>query len=1432
MKRVISLLFSVSLALGAAAQTTKVVEMNFQQPSTISPPTAAPAVPDDPAQRESYIYSYIDGVALSSGGVTLTASGGIHNEGETAKHSYTWRKGYDDNGVKRTENTDEGTYYLEIRTSDTDDVVATDPTQQMKLTIAVPAGSTIKKIEFPGQSVLNSCEYLRLIDAEDGTMGFDSSTFVSTFTAAEGKELHSVTFTCPRKKDNGVNMSPRKIYKVLVTVEENEVPVESKTAVFDFTQPSTISPSEYAPAVPETNRESRYEVDINGVTFKSSDVSFTVKGGLIITATGKPSNNYTWRRGYNDDGTKNTDNPQDGRYYISLSPSAAEDVLATDPSQQSVFSVAAPEGYFIKEVTFQGDKANSVSYFKLLDSEAGTATNAQVEGSLMYEQRFLPKEGTQPVEMKFTIPRKRDDGVGISGAIANKITVVVEKGNVPEPEPEGLPIPYSRKFKSDTGLDGMTVLDANNDGYTWEYNLSWARCTAPLGDDNTNTEGDDWLITPGLAMYGGKYYKVYTPFTSQYGTPGKIELKLGTSASPEDMTIDVMPVTEIDTRYDCISYVKVPRNGTYYLGAHCVTARDAALYTRLQSIDIYEPMPVTAPGAVTDFKASPASDGEKPYKVEITFKAPSVDLDGNPLTENLEKVVIGNGTYAGNALSTISKTFENVEPGQELSYTYTQKGTGYRVFGVVAYNASGIGAETYSGSVYVGVNKPTEPTDLTITETGTPGEVTLSWKAPELDVDGNPLNADLVTYSLTDCLSYQPIAQNVKGTSYTYQTGLTDTQQFFRFAIVAKTDGGTTMSTESPYVAVGKALAAPLTEGFERLTAIPLDFNADGGRAAIFHENDMTGAQKPYSVEGDGHYVTLYAYNSEAHPSMLTAKISLAGLTSPVLCFNMFAPIVNSGDRIFTGNELVVKAGEPGGEMKELGKFKIADLAANGWNRIVCPLGDFAGKDVQFRFEGNLNDWPNGADSQSFLFFDRMQVRENPAGTDLAAINLDTPAVAEQSYEFPVTVYVENDGVTEVELATVELYRNGELADSVDVESIAPGHVEMVELPQTLGATDGSEAVYKAVVVSESDAVASNNTTVEKIVDYKTSIHPAPEALAGTADKDAVTLSWQAPVLSDGTAESVTEDFEIEDKFAVDELEGWTFYDMDKGTLGLPTGMVLEGLTEGKTQYAWIIADESLFNAEGMAHSGTHFMTGFFNYDGRANNDIAISPELNGEAQEISFYAKSFAAKYPETIDVWYSKGTRDVADFERLDAISNVAADWTKYTFNLPKGTRFFVIRHVSADAWFVGVDDVTFTPMEAGKDVELIGYNIYRDGKKVNSRVIPDTSYIDDEMSEGRHSYAVSCVYDKGESLACAPVEVNYSSVAAIGDNGSVKVRGMKGYCLAVASGTLDVEVYSLDGVKVAEKHTSSGRLTVELPAGLYLVRANGMMTKVVVE
>ncbi len=1426
-KAFILLAMAALTAFGGMSQNVRTVEMNFQHPATIHPPTAPPTIPTNQDERASYHYSYINGVDLLTQGVTLTLRDGLHNEGEDPKHSYTWRKGYDDNGTKRTENTSEGTYYLEIRTSDNPDIISSDPSQQTKVTFTAPSGSTIKKIEIPGQSVLNSCEYLTPINPEDGTATFDSSTFMWSFTPAEGKILESVTFTCPRKKSNGVNMSTRKIYKVYVTLEGPDTPVVTKTVSYNFQRPETITPQGYAPAVPDVpeERSSMYEININGIEFISEGVTLTSTGGLHNEGQTPPSN-YTWRRGYDDFYNKRpTSDKLEGTYYLNLRMSGTDDDIATDPTQKQLLTVKAPVGATIKEVKIHGlSAANAAQYLQLTDPDAGTYTT----DNSTRVNTFTSTEGMKLTEVSFTCPRKRPDGVNLSGYLVANVEATIEMKDLPEPEPEGLPIPYSRKFKD---IDGMTVIDANNDGNTWEYNLSNARCTAPVGDANTNTEGDDWIITPGLAMYSGKYYKVYTPFVPQYGTPGKVEVKLGSSATAEGMTLDVMPTTEFDSRMDCINYVKIPSNGTYYLGVHSVTPRTGALYVKLPSIDIYEPMVPTVPSAITDLKVSPASDGVKPYKVTITFKAPSTDMDGNPLTANLEKVVIGNGTYAGNALQTVSKTFTDVTPGQELTYTYTQKSTGYKTFGIVTYNASGIGAETYTKSIYVGVNKPDEPTDLNISETDTTGEVILSWKAPETDCDGNPINPDLIKYHLTDGLTFQTIARDVKSTTYTYKTGVTNDQQFFRFYIVAETDGGSTMSVGSPSVAIGKPLTTPLTEGFERLNVMPVDFTADGGKSTIFHEGDMSGAIKPWSAEGDGCSVAMYAYDAKSHPSMLTGKIDLSGLTSPVISFDIFVPTSTDGTRLLDNNELVVKARTPQGEFKELGKVRVGDLNDKGWNRMTYSLTEFAGKTVQFQFEGNLIDYPNGTDSQSFVFMDRMQVREAHSGSDLRAIHLETPAVAEQSYEFRISTYVENDGVTPVKGASVELYRNGKKSDSRDLPVLAPGRIEHVVFNQTLNAADGAEAVYKAIIVSDPDDKEENNTTDEKKVNYKTSMHPSPESLAGTLDNSAVMLTWTPPTLPSGTAVQITESFEIEEKFAVDSLGDWTFYDLDKGTLGLPTGMVLEGLNEGKTQYAWIIADESLFQAQGMAHSGTHFMTGFFNHDGRTNNDIAVSPELNGEAQTLTFYAISFASKYPETIDVWYSDGTRDINDFKRLGGIDYVPSEWTKFSFDLPAGARFFGIRHVSGDAWIVGVDDVTFTPMEPGKDVELVGYNIYRDGERLNERPVTDTSYTDNKAEDGKHLYCISAVYDKGESLACAPIEIAFSSV----ENVTSDVTGIRGEhgCISVTStAEIRVEIFTTAGIDVADETCGIGVTNIPVEPGIYMVRIGFSTVKVIVK
>ncbi|MDZ7741002.1 MAG: S8 family serine peptidase [Bacteroidota bacterium] len=63
---------------------------------------------------------------------------------------------------------------------------------------------------------------------------------------------------------------------------------------------------------------------------------------------------------------------------------------------------------------------------------------------------------------------------------------------------------------------------------------------------------------------------------------------------------------------------------------------------------------------------------------------------------------------------------------------------------------------------------------------------------------------------------------------------------------------------------------------------------------------------------------------------------------------------------------------------------------------------------------------------------------------------------------------------------------------------------------------------------------------------------------------------------------------------------------------------------------------------------------------------------------------------------------------------------------------------------------------PNQAASLRGLLGYNIYRNGSKVNPSVVTATSYGDNGLAGGTYNYSVTAVYDAGESNHAGPVEV----------------------------------------------------------------------------
>jgi len=67
---------------------------------------------------------------------------------------------------------------------------------------------------------------------------------------------------------------------------------------------------------------------------------------------------------------------------------------------------------------------------------------------------------------------------------------------------------------------------------------------------------------------------------------------------------------------------------------------------------------------------------------------------------------------------------------------------------------------------------------------------------------------------------------------------------------------------------------------------------------------------------------------------------------------------------------------------------------------------------------------------------------------------------------------------------------------------------------------------------------------------------------------------------------------------------------------------------------------------------------------------------------------------------------------------------------------------------------------PQDNSRAIELLGYNAYRDNVLLNSSLIAGRSFIDTDVPTGSHDYAVTAVYNVGESDAAGPVTINIAS------------------------------------------------------------------------
>ena len=989
------------------------------------------------------------------------------------------------------------------------------------------------------------------------------------------------------------------------------------------------------------------------------------------------------------------------------------------------------------------------------------------------------------------------DGIASAPGISNTITM------------GGLTPPFASSF--DQGLDGFTIVDANGDG------ISFTRQDAlVLGCQHyvrINNYGyvsmDDWLLTPPLRLQRGNAYKFSFKAYTASDPAEKFEVKYGRGTSVDALTQTLLPPTEVisTSGKEYTLTVTPSESGIYTIGLHGISPMNT-FYLAFSNFSLTASFSAELPSTVTALQAAAAPRGA--LSATVSMKAPTTAISGNSLTA-LEKVELFRD---GQPI----KTFHNPAPGATLIFTDNVGSEGSYTYTATATNSEGTG-DPVSASVYIGTGIPVAPAEVRLDITDNPGEVLISWDAVTANTHGNEIDPAALTYTVSivnGALIYDPVATGVTGTTYRYTPVEPGEQKFLQYAVTAVAPAGTSDATLSAMKPVG----TPATSFHEGCSAPDQAWRVSGSTSTwtITGEYD-TGIP---TQDGDNGYFAMAGQENGSTADLFTGLISLAGEEHPALSiftFPMGADDTNTL-RLFitdiaTGTETKIYDAE-------LNTLPVYEE----WNRIMIRLDEYAGKLVTLRIQGQLNKY-------SFMLVDNISLTSIPMH-DIAALKVSAPVRAAVGQSFTASVTVRNEGALPTGDFTVQLFADGELtgtrnAQSLDFNSSAVYDFE-VQMPEM--ATTALE--LHATVTSDTDETAANNTCASVTVMPEQSCLPAPTALAAESNENGLTLTWTEPDISRGVAFPYTEDFENAESWA-HELDGWEFVDLDKSPVGGIMGVTTPFIDYSISTLAFYILDnvEPGFESGFDARSGHKALASLFRWDNGQNDDWAVSPTLDGSAQTIRLFARSYDPSYPEKIEIWYTTSRADSfdqADYEMCATFDNLPGKFTEYEAELPEGATHFAIRNCATGAYLLLVDDVTFRRESNRTPVSLLGYDIWRDGVRLNDALLTSPGYTDSAVQLGEHhSYMVTATYDKGVSAPSAPLDVVVGALCGVTVS-DISVTVTDSRIVVTGAEGLPVSISGADG-RLYYAGIPASTLTVSVPVGVYVVTTPGTTAKVMV-
>lgn len=986
---------------------------------------------------------------------------------------------------------------------------------------------------------------------------------------------------------------------------------------------------------------------------------------------------------------------------------------------------------------------------------------------------------------------------------------------------------YGTSFETQADFDACSTIMVKDDpgtpGRTWAWSSSYKAAQIM---PKSNVGHDDYLVSPALQLEAGTTYTLSATLRqASRGAGSAYRLVAGNAPTVEGLSNELL-AAKATTKTAVLEQVTFTpaASGTYYFAVH-------AFFEGSAGNVILDDWQVTAtagadavtPGPVTDLAVTP--DIDCALQAVITFKAPTLDADSVPLT-GLSAVTISRG-------ADVVKTFETPEPGAELTFTDTLTQRGLYEYSVVASNDDAQ-SPVVKATAFVGPDVPVMNPFTDAFETATPGTVRLSWQPVTKDINGKNLRPEDITYIVA---AYQNdmrepksvFARDLADTTYTVKLCEPETEQSYQFVFVyavhkesgydpAKSRGST------PVMWVGKPEKMPIRDSFEH-GYYSWEYLLQNASNLFVNSPDTAYVIPPF--DNDNGYMAVTPKYAQGGPNYCKVAVP-ENAQSPVLTFNVYNDIRQGANdtqvSVWHRDASMPKAAIDTFTVSELG-----DSAVAGWRRVVVDLSAHKGQSVNIQIGVTAGVY-------SSVAIDNLQVYDIADATVTVA-DIQAPTSVKPGETFDVALNIENRGARDASDVRWQLCKdNGVIAEgSADVKA---GDLTRVTIPVTLTTLDKAQTLLTANI----DGEAANSRTVQ-VMD---NAYPEVRDLVGTVLDHEVTLGWNAPETVVPFA--ITDDFEAYTPWDYKQAGDWRFVDKDGYVIWeVYNPRVYRYVPEDYT-YSWIVFDGDAYDFQRdyfKGHSGVKFMHNYTNEDDGdcLCDDWAVSPRLSGRAQKVSLWAKAYSSNYPEDFDFYYTTEEEpvttkadgfyniDKSQWTRLGSEKNIGVEWREFAYDVPEGAKHFAIVGTSAGtSWSMWVDDVTYEP---AANASLVGYDVYRDGQRINDAVITDTSYKEASLRDDKdHTYAVTAVYSDGLPSRPVSVSVLTSGIDQLDGSASfIAISGGIGGITVMTSAATSVEIYDLRGAKALSQTVGAGTSFVPVPAGMYIARAGGRTAKVLV-